>query len=391
MHNRKLTDEEIDLIMDGWQPEFPTELEVGNMQRMIDGIVGCSDPLTSHLLNRIHVWLAPEGEPWQGDDRFDAVWTDGGKKKTCTLTNREDASEWRVSWFVKYSDPEIVLERRLEDGSFAEVAEGKVEDGKRVERSRMTVITNVPTTVGSVYGYTSYGAFEDVCDFARAVSPSMPDELKAVTKGTVTWENHYLLESLEPMLVRDGGLPGELCFARHSIIAAYGTGVGAKWIRSKQEALAEGLRAAGAVWGEGYLSYNDSDYRCCVVDMADGKTGFFNDNTASCADVSAYVAWFDKDENGVTALSSYVFRKDEEIHETMPKVVAGEITPDFNYDFAARFPKFKEGRMGNAALVMLFWQFLADNTFALEDGTLNTGDGYWEAPRLPGQPATPTI
>lgn len=379
MHNKKLTDDEIDLIMACWQPEFPNHLEIGNMQRMLDGIIGCSDPLTSHLLNRIHVWLAPEGERWEGDDRIGTIWSDDGKKKTCELTNRGDGSSWRVSWFVKYRDPEIVLERCLEDGSFVEIAEGKVEDGKRVERSQMTVVTDVPTTIGSIHGYTSHGAFEDACDFAQAISPSMSAELKAVTKGTVTWENHYLLESLEPLLIKDGGLPGELCFARHSIVSAYGTGVGARWIASKHEALAEGLRAAGAVWGESYISYNDTDYRCCVVDMGDGNTGFFHDNTASCADVSAYVAWFEKGEGGVTALSSYVFRKDEEIHEVMPKVIAGDVAPDFRYPFPNKFPEFGGGRMGHAAVAMLFWQFLADHNFALRDGKLKTKDGYWSA------------
>jgi hypothetical protein len=393
MQVKKLTDNEIDLIMAGWQPEFPEDLEVGNMQRMIDGIVGCSDPLTSHLLNRVHVWLDPEGENFKGDDRLLATWAYDVKKKkrTCVLSDREAPSEWRVSWFVRYSgDPEIELERRLEDGSFVEVAEGKVEDGKRVERSRMSLVTDVPTTVGSVYGYTSYGAFEDVCDFAATISPSMPAELKAVTKGTVTWENHYLLESLEPMLLRDGGLPGILCFSRHQIVSAYGTGVGSRWIASKHEALAEGLRAAGAVWGEGYLTYNDLDYHCCVVDMGDGKTGFFNDNSASCADVSAYVAWFDKGADGVTSLSSYVFRKDEEIHEAMPKVMAGEVSPDFRYTYPNRFPEFGGNRMGHAAVVMLFWQFLADHTYALENGELEKDETYWSVP-APATKPSPSV
>jgi hypothetical protein len=394
MQNKALTEDEIDLLMDGWQPEFPTELEVHNMQRMIDGIVGCSDALTSHLLNRVHVWLAPEGDAWQGDERINATWAETGKKKTCVLTDRDGGSEWRISWFVKYlgRDQNISLERRLEDGSFAEVAEGVIEDGKRVERSRIKVFTKVPTTIGSVYGFTSYGAFEDICDFGTLISPSMPAELKAVTKHTVTYENHYQLESLEPVLVHDGGLPGELSYARHKIISAYGTGVGAEWIASKQEALADGLRAAGAVWGSGYLTYNDLDYHCCVVDMGDGKTGFFNDNTATCADVSAYVAWFDKDETGVTALSSYVFRKDEEIREAMPKVMSGETPPDFRYTFSNGFAEVSDNRMGEAAVVMLFWQFLADNTFALEDGKMNTNDGYWMEPKpVPSSTRAPRV
>jgi hypothetical protein len=364
------------------------------MQMLTDSMWECSAPLASYVLNRVAAWLDGE-DPFKGDETFDIAWEESpapatavfSKKgrspvhpRVCTLTRREDGATWIVTWSsAKYRDvPEISLSLIDADGRNLDIVRGEITTGEPGSGNRHR-FSNCPAPIkGTVEGDIEHGAFDDLCDFCDAIRGSLPEgHLDVPFENAVTFAHLARLEGLEEILTADGGLPGRLCGYRHKVCASVANTVAGVWMRDKYAPLIAGLRERGAEWGKGVLSYNDSDYRCCVVDFADGSIGLFSDNTASCEDEHAYFARIVADGDDVKSVAVHVLRKDEDYQAKIDLIGAGAAQPDYAHDYQFCLTSFPGGRHGWIGMTMFLWQSMADVTYALEDGRLDEDCSYW--------------
>jgi hypothetical protein len=393
------------LISESWRPDLPWGgMNPHAMQMLTETMWECSAPLASYALNRVAAWL--DGKvPFKGDETFDVAWegspapatTVFSKKgrspvhpRTCTLTRREDGATWVVTWSsAKYRDvPEISLSLIDASGQKLDIVRGEITSGEPGSGNRHRFSNCPPPIKGTVEADIEYGAFNDLRDFCDAIRGSLPEGHLAVPfESAVTFAHLSRLQGLEKILTADGGLPGRICALRHILCAKVANTVAGAWMRDKYVPLIAGLRERGAEWGKGALSYNDSDYRCCLVDFADGSIGLFSDNTASCADEHAYVARLETDGDAVKSVAVHVVGKDEDYQAKIDAIGAGDSQPDYTYDYEFCQTSFPGGRMGWIGMTMFLWQSMADSTYALKDGRLDEDCSYWrsgDAPAVPG-------
>jgi hypothetical protein len=234
------------------------------------------------------------------------------------------------------------------------------------------------------------GAFAELCRFAQAVRPSMPERLLVhqydgdpdmevlVYLPFVSVKDIGGLAVSKELLEADGGLPGRLCQARHAFVMARACYHVGNWMRERLVPLAEGLRDVGAVWGKAVQSYNDGDYFCAVVDFADGSVGLFSDNAATGSEQHAYVARIRTDWDSVGTVEVHLFDNDEDYQVKIAQIGEGSVRPDFAYDFEARQPSFPGGRDGWTAMNLFFSQFVSDSIYALEEPNLEMDGEYWK-------------
>lgn len=392
-----ITDKERKLIAECWLPYIPQgDMTPRVMQTLADAMWECSAPFASYVLNRVAAWL--DGDtPFAGDDVFEVAWDDTGKaspsvfankgrnpaqKRVCTLSRKNDGATWLVTWMPgKYRDvPEIALSRIDHAGEKLDIVRGEITTGEPGSGNRHRFSNCPPPVKGTVEGDIEYGAFDDLCGFCAAIRGSIPDNLLEVEKkDAVTFAHLARLQDLEPILELDGGLPGRLGAVRHAMVVRMVNTVAGKWMRGQYAPLIAGLRERGAEWGKGVMSYNDSDYHCCVVGFADGSIGLFSDNAASCADQHAYVARLEMDGDGVKSVGVHVFHGDDNDYRVKIAAIGeGSARPDFVYEYESRTPSFPGGRDGWYGMTMFLWQSMADSTYALEDGILKTDCWYWQ-------------
>lgn len=382
-----ITDRERRLIADGWYPHVPKmEMDETLMQFMTNGMAECSAPLASYVLNRVGEWL-DGGEHFQGDTTFNASWREQGDGKTCTLSRKSDGATWTVSWGrheYLAGARAIAISRIDQFGESIEIATGEITtklpgSGNRLGLTNFLGFAS-PPVLGTVDGNARTGAFNDLCVFSEAVRGSIPDKLLKVNKKqTVTVAHVSRLKSLERILEADGGLPGRICAARQMMATSDVTRIAGDWMQKQYPRLIDGLRARGAKWGKGMLSYNDMDYFCCLVDFSDGSIGLFSDNSAACADEHAYVARLEMDGDIVNSVAVHVFRKGDHDYQAMIDAIGeGSALPDFVYDYERQMPSFSGGRYGWHGMNMFLWQSLSDCVYGLRNGEIDEADArYW--------------
>lgn len=392
---KSLNDDERKLVLAGWFPGFPDHrLEVPSprdMQLLLDAKWEASAPLASYVLNRTAAWLE-DGPPFAGDREFMSTWTGEGDTRACTLTRKTDGAAWKISWdlarYRKVKTPEMTLSRGTGGGGWEVLATGEITTGEPGSGNRQG-FSNCPEPVaGTVEAEIHYGGFPFLVEFAQAVYGSMPKGHFDTLENTVTFYHQLRLEGLGDLIRADGGLPGKLCAARDELVTIIVAGMGADWARTGYKDLAEGLRQAGAVWGQGVMVYNDLDYSCCVIETPDG-VALFNDNAATLADERAYVSRFVEEDGRTKHVLVYVFKEDESYPAKVEGIMDGTAEPDFSFDFDTRLPRFAPGRTGVGGMTMFFWQFLSDRMFAISDGNLNSKDRYWATPVSAETPSGP--
>lgn len=389
-----ITDTERKLVIALWMPYIPRgDMSPHVTQQLTDAMWEGSAPFASYALNRVAAWL--EGDAaFKGDDIFDVAWSDlevstpvfskkgrtQAKPRVCTLSRKEDGATWTVTFAsAKYRDvPEITLSRIGSDGREFGIARGEITTGEPGSGNRHGFSNCPPPVKGTVEGDIEYGAFDDLCDFCTAIRGSLPDRhLDVPPEQAVTFAHLERLENMMPILDLDDGLPGRVCSHRHLMIATVANKLAGRWMRGQYAPLIDGLRERGAEWGKAVISYNDSDYRCCLVDFSDGSIGLFSDNTASCADEHAYVARLEMDGDTVKSVSVHLLR-DSDYDGMVAAIGEGSAQPDYVHDYDRGATSFPGGRDGWAAMTMFLWQSMADSTYALKDGRLDEGCRYWQ-------------
>jgi hypothetical protein len=302
-------------------------------------------------------------------------------KRSCTVYRKDDGATWIVTWGrAEYRDvPEIVLSRIDPAGEKIDIVRGEITTGGPGSGNRHGFSNCPPPVTGTVEADIEYGGFEHLCTFCSAIRGSVPDELlKVVLREAVTFAHLPRLESLKPILDADGGLPGRLCEARHELVVQYATSSAAEWMLSQYQPLISGLRERGAEWGKAVISYNDSDYHCCVVEFSDGSVGLFSDNSATLADQRAYVARLEMEGERVKSVGVHVFHEDDDDYRVKIAAIGhGGARPDFAFDYEEEIASFPGGRYGWYGMTMFLWQSMADSTYALQDGKLDEGCWYW--------------
>jgi hypothetical protein len=377
-----ITDKERRLIADAWLPHVPgVDMGMTLMQFMMNAMAESSAPLASYVLNRVAEWLDGASR-FHGDGLFGAIWTETEDTRVCTLSRKADDATWVVTWgpheylrgAVALTISGIGASGERQDIAIGEITTSAPGSGNRHG------FDNAPTPVlGTVEGHACIGAFDDLCDFATAVRASIPDKLLEVEKqDAVTFAHVSRLEALDKILEADGGLPGRLCAVRQMLVVGGVNRIAGEWRRPQYPGLIDGLRSRGAVWGNGILSYNDSDYYCCLIDFSDGSIGLFSDNVATCADQHAYVARLEMSAGIVNSVAVYVFREtDNDYQGKIDAIGAGLADPDFVYDYVRQVPSFPGNRYGWYGMNMFLWQSLTDSIYGLESDRLEGGSRYW--------------
>jgi hypothetical protein len=397
MSEPQISQQEKHLIIGSWLPDIPFgDMTPRSMQQLTDAIWESSAPLASYALNRVGTWL-DGSKPFNGDETFDVAWSSGETKLTvfknkgrgaepdriCTLTRKADGARWEVKWAkAKYRDvPEISLSRVSDDGNLIEICNGEITTGEPGTGNRHGFSNCPPPVRGSVEGFVRLGAFDDLVEFCSAVRPSMPDTLFNVSlEKTATFAHLQRLEELMLLLAADGGLPGRLCKRREDMVVRIANASAAKWMQTQYAPLIAGLRERGAEWGKGLIAYNDADYRCCLVDFDDGTIGLFSDNAATCSDERSYVARLNMKDGAVTGVEVHLLRDAEASYaDEIAAIGARAASPDFVHDYESRSVSFPGGRDGWIAMNMFLWQSMADSTYALDDGKIETDSYFWRS------------
>lgn len=387
-HFTDLSVDDIKLIAEQGVPGFPdADYDVDEIQFVLSVLYDRVQPLASYVLNRVNVWLEGDGR-WGGDEHFDASWHDDGAFRSCTLTRKSDGVTWVVDWSLKRFYPEVpgisISSHSITTGSTL-IAHGDISAGGRGAGG-------LKISKGAVEGQIRLGAFDDLCRFAQAIRVSMPASL-LVHEFTGDPELECLvylpfvglkdiggLAVAKELIDADGGLPGRLCQGRHVFVTAQACYHVGKWMRDRLVVLADGLREAGAVWGNAVQSYNDGDYFCAVIDLSDGSIGLFSDNAATGFDHHAYVAHLRLDGGAVGAVEVHLFANGENYQAKVAGIGRGTASPDFVYDFEAKTPSFPGGRNGWTAMNMFFSQFVSDSIYAIKELNLVDGKDYWKSP-----------
>jgi len=393
-----LSRQEQELITSRWIPDIPEgPMTPRAVQRLTDAIWEGSAPLASFVLNRLAAWL--EGDaPFNGNDVFEVSWerqqqsqtsrvfsrkgrNNVNDTRTCTLYRHDDGATWAVTWGRgEYRDvPEISLSRIDAGGEKLHIASGEITTGEPRSGNRHGLSDCPPPVKGTVEADIASGGFKDLWAFCSAIRASMPEDLLAVDlKDAVTYAHLSRLEDIAPIMEADGGLPGRLCGIRQDMIVHIVNGVHGHWMRDKFAPLVSGLRERGAEWGKAVMSYNDRDYHCCVIDFSDGSVGIFNDNSATCADESAYVARLEMVGDAVKSVGVYLFDAGARDYASKIEAIGNRAArPDYVHDFETTVTTTPGGRAGWAAMVMYLWQSMADSTYALNDGRLDESPSYW--------------
>ncbi|NTF23558.1 hypothetical protein G6L37_34875 [Agrobacterium rubi] len=390
--------QEARLITRRWIPEIREgKMDARVVQSLTDSIYEGSAPFASFVLNRVAAWLEG-GKPFTGDDVLEVSWSrsddaaalsvfskKGRNRKegnrSCTISRPADGASWVVSWGrAEYRDvPEIVLDRIGSAGEKLGIARGEITTGEPDSGNRHRFSDCPDPVKGTVEADIVLGGFDDLWDFCAAVRGSMPDSLLAVDlEETVTFAHLSRLEDIAPIMEADGGLPGRLCRTRHEMIVTIANGVHGHWMRDQYDQLILGLRDRGAVWGNGVISYNDSDYHCCVIDFSDGAVGLFSDNSATCADERAYVAKVISDNGNVSSVEVYLCAAGtRDYGGKIAAIGDGTALPDYVHDYTQFETTTPGGRAGWAAMIMFLWQSMADVEYGLKDGRLNESPSYW--------------
>lgn len=386
--------QERQLIIERWLPYIPQgDMSPRATQQLTDAMWECSAPIASFVLNRVAAWL-DGAVPFKGDDVFDVAWSEQevsspvfskkgrapAKPRVCTISRREDGASWTVSWsMAKYRDvPEIAISRVDHEGQSLGIVRGEITTGEPGSGNRERFSDCPPPVKGTVEGDIEYGAFDDLCDFSQAIRGSLPEgHLNVPLEQAVTYAHLERLKDIMPILAADGGLPGRLCAYRHLMVAGAANKAAGRWMSGQYAPLIAGLRERGAEWGKSVMSYNDSDYRCCLIDFADGSIGLFSDNAASCAVEHAYVARLEMDGGAVTSVAVHLLRGSD--YEGLVTAIGeGHARPDYVHDYASGTTSFPGGRDGWAAMTMFLWQSMADSTYALKDGRTEDDCHYWQ-------------
>lgn len=387
-HFTDLSVDDLKLLAAQGVPGFPAaDYDIDEIQFVLGVLYDRVQPLASYVLNRVNVWLEGDGR-WKGDDYFDASWHDDGAFRSCILTRKSDAATWVVDWSLKRFYPEVpcisISSHSITTGSTL-IAHGDISAGGRGAGG-------LKISKGAVEGQMRLGAFDDLCRFAQAIMVSMPASLLVhefngdpdleclVYLPFVGLKDIGGLAVSSELLDADGGLPGRLCQARHAFVTAKACYHVGNWMRGRLAPLAEGLREVGAVWGKAVQSYNDGDYFCAVVDLADGSIGLFSDNAATGFDQHAYVARLCMEGAVVKSVEVTMFDNDEDYQAKIAAIGEGAAAPDFTYDFEAKKPSFPNGRHGWTAMNLFFSQFTLDSNYALEEPNLETDCEYWRRP-----------
>jgi hypothetical protein len=369
-------------------PGFPdADYDIDEMQFVLGILYDRVQPFASYVLNRVNVWLEGDGR-WGGDDAFEAAWNGDGAERSCILTRKNDGTTWIVDWSPKRLRPEVTA---ISISSYSAglgstpIAHGDISLGGNGAGG-------LKIAKGAVEAQMRLGAFDELCQFAQAIRPSMPDrlivhefdgdpdmEVLAYLPFVSVKDIGGLAVSKE-LLEADGGLPGRLCQARHVFVTAKACYHVGNWMRERLVPLAEGLRDVGAVWGKAVQSYNDGDYFCAVVDFADGSVGLFSDNAATGFDQHAYVARIRPDWESVGTVEVHLFDNDDDYQAKIAGIGEGAVGPAFVYDFEAKKPSFPGGRDGWTAMNLFFSQFVSDSIYALEEPNLDADCDYWHKP-----------
>lgn len=271
------------------------------------------DPAVSHALNRISTWLRPSpGERWNGDGLLAVRWSDDAS--SCVIVDRfENGGPWRVEWGVRYGAPSIVVSSAIDGGKqWQALASGEINDGTRQARNASLGVIIPEDPIGSVHGSLTDLDPTPFFDFARKLGVSMGKDFRSITKNTVTFEHAVRLGKMESLLELDGGMgDGEtLRYAEMYENLVYSRV--ANWIGPKVLEMADALAARGAVWGDGSLSYNDSDYRFCSIPLGKDKIGLFHDDVATCAEDRYHIFAFDYRDGSLVGIDVFPVHEDDD-------------------------------------------------------------------------------
>lgn len=334
---------------------------------LVDQFQHRSDSLVSHGLNRVAAWLDGPAGRWSGDDRLRATW----ENDACTLEG--EGQVWRLALDKRNGKGFLELSRVDPDGRATSVAKGNVKSGNGITWRQLELGTEAEGNVtfeGSVEGTAALGAFQEFCDFMEVVKPSIPQAILDVAAGTAWLTQISEFLDVRDLVRLDGGLPGRLARKRDSIVQSWGAQAGLLSVLDRYEAFANGLSETGAVWGQGFIGYNDGDNRCCTIPMEEGTVALYSEHSGSGSAARGYVALFDVDgEGAVHSVSGFLLEGDDDA-AVVSAVVDRTAVPDFRFDVAGHHVEFVEGRKGHLALRLMFIQFAYDEEYALENGEL---------------------
>lgn len=387
----QMTDKEKAIVMAEPVPDFDlggADLDADRLDAFFAELHDWMQPFASYVLNRVSVWLEENGR-WAGDEHITAEWFGGDyldalkaesptpAQRSCRLTKKATGGVWHVDFHPKRSEPsvcEIVLSEARAGGGQVVICRGDlVGEGK--DRHQF------PIKAGAVDADIDAASFVDLCEFAEAIRPSIPQSLlvREPVRGILAFMPMMpVLQAAAldvPLLVADKGLPSWHCRARLQYLANLMSRSTFDWVREKVMPLIDGLSAVGANWGSDKIVYGDGDFACSSISFPDGYLGYIALNRNSSSEIVGYIVRLvRKGGHDVGSIGIYALSSGAGISEQVDSILSREVTADFVYSFEASRPYMMGGRASWIAFEFFLRRFVQDNERALVEGVLQRGE-----------------